>query len=341
MAMITHHYIDRQTGKVIGERLLGDRMVKLLYSEIRERAPQVFQAVTSARGSNLLGCLNYETLLGSRFKSARELLRSWGVDDGECLEEPEKLDTPAKLFMRKIKFWECRPMGSDPSEVVSPADSRVLLGSLEKSSLLYIKEKFFQFEELFGSAGEKWAGILAGGDFAVFRLTPDKYHYNHTPVAGRVADIYPVAGEYNSCNPEAVIQVITPFSKNKRVITIFDTDVPGGTGVGYVAMIEVAALMVGDIEQCYSWEKYDYPKPVKPGMFLEKGRPKSLFKPGGSTVILMFEPNRVEWEKDLMENQRRPQVTSRFSLGFQHPLVETDLKVRSPLGRSLKPIYGN
>ena len=32
----------------------------------------------------------------------------------------------------------------------------------------------------------------------------------------------------------------------------FDTDIPGGSHVGFVAMIEVVALMIGDIVQCYS-----------------------------------------------------------------------------------------
>ncbi len=60
--------------------------------------------------------------------------------------------------------------------------------------------------------------------------------------------------------PVAVINVVTPFSKNKRVVTIIDSDVPGGTGVGLVAMVEVVALMIGDVVQAYSETKYDSPK---------------------------------------------------------------------------------
>ena len=96
---------------------------------------------------------------------------------------------------------------------------------------------------------EEWLRAFRKADFAILRLTPDKYHYNHTPVAGRVVKIYPISGEYHSCNPAAVVTVVTPYSKNKRVVTIIDTDVPGGTGVGLVAMIEIVALMIGDIVQ--------------------------------------------------------------------------------------------
>ena len=52
--------------------------------------------------------------------------------------------------------------------------------------------------------------------------------------------------------PGAVVALVTPYSKNSRVVTIIDTEVPGGTGVGLVAMIEVVALMIGEVVQCYS-----------------------------------------------------------------------------------------
>ncbi|MFH1138990.1 MAG: phosphatidylserine decarboxylase [Pseudomonadota bacterium] len=333
MNPITHQYIDRRTRKVKNEKLLGDRLVNLIYNDVRERTPAVFRALTSARCSRLLGFLNFDLALETRFRGGGDLLRRWGVDESECLDDPAALDTPRKLFTRKIKYWTCRPLPEDPRAVVSPADSRVLLGSLSDSSLLFIKNKFFHFEELLGPGNTGWLKAFEGGDFAVFRLTPEKYHYNHVPVAGRVLDIFEVEGAYHACNPGAVVRLATPFSKNKRVVSIIDTDRPGGTKVGLAAMIEVVALMVGEIEPAYSVEGYDNPRSIYPEDFLEKGRPKSLFKPGSSTVVLLFQPGRVEFDRDLLENQSTPGVASRFSLGFGRPLVETEVWVRSSIGR--------
>ncbi|HEX9078268.1 MAG TPA: phosphatidylserine decarboxylase, partial [Desulfuromonadaceae bacterium] len=200
----------------------------------------------------------------------------------------------------------------------------------------FLKEKFFSFEELLGRDRQQWREAFRGGDFAVFRLTPDKYHYNHTPVAGKVVDFYAMEGDYHSCNPSAVVAIATPFSKNKRVVTVIDTDVAGGTGVGLVAMVEVVALMIGDIVQAYSPEGYDAPRPVERGMFLEKGRPKSLYRPGSSTDILIFQQGRVRFAADLLENQRRTDVASRFTKGFGRPLVETDVRVRSLIGTAIE-----
>ena len=90
---------------------------------------------------------------------------------------------------------------------------------------------------------------------------------------------------YHSCNPSATVALVSPYSKNKRVVTVIDTDVPGGTGAGLVAMIEVVALMIGKVVQQYSEQWYDDPRPVARGMFLRKGCPKSLYRPGAGAGI--------------------------------------------------------
>jgi phosphatidylserine decarboxylase len=94
-------------------------------------------------------------------------------------------------------------------------------------------------------------------------------------------------------------------------------------------MIEVVALMIGDIVQAYSCHGYDAPQTVERGMFLEKGQPKSLYRPGSSTDILIFQQGRVSFAEDLLSNMRQPGVSSRFTHGFGIPLVETDVRVRS------------
>jgi phosphatidylserine decarboxylase len=96
-------------------------------------------------------------------------------------------------------------------------------------------------------------------------------------------------------------------------------------------MIEVVALMIGDIVQCYSDTKYDHPVPVVKGMRLTKGCPKSLYRPGSSTDILLFEKDSIVFSEDLRKNVVRRDVQSRFSSGLGRPLVETDVKVRSTI----------
>jgi phosphatidylserine decarboxylase len=148
-----------------------------------------------------------------------------------------------------------------------------------------------------------------------------------------VRDIYEYDGSYHSCNPGPVITLATPYSKNKRVVTIIDTDVKGGTRVGLVAMIEVVALMIGEIVQCYSRVEYQNPQSIRIGYSVDRGCPKSLFRPGSSTTVLLFQENRVSFSQDLLRNLQRADVLSRYAQGLGRPLVETDVKVRSMLGK--------
>lgn len=326
-----HQYLARGTSAPLTEDLFGDRVVRLLYSRAREHAPTVFRALTGKRISKLLGWANFDLPLTASLLGNRRFLERNGVDLSECVDPPEAFRTPRAIFERKIRYWERRPMPEDEGVVVSPADSRALVGSFDRESGVHVKEKFFHFDELLGR--EEWLRVFAGGDFAVFRLTPDKYHYNHAPVSGRVVDVYGLGGRYHSCNPAAVVEVVTPYSKNKRFVTVIDTDVAGGSQVGRVAMIEVVALMIGEIVQAYSDVRYEDPRPVEPGMFLRRGQPKSLYRPGSSTDVLLFERGRVEFAPDLLFNLADRRARSRFTDAFGQPLTETDVAVRSAAAR--------
>jgi phosphatidylserine decarboxylase len=327
-----HQYIERNTRQINTEQLYGDQAVQFLYSNIKEQSPWLFRKLTSARASRFLSYINYYGILAQRMNNHLNLQSILNISAEECIDPPEKMDSLKKIFERKIRYWQCRPMPNDPLAIVSPDDSRMLLGSFADTSSLFIKGKFFDYDEMLGESKRTWLKTFRDGDFAIFRLTPEKYHYNHTPVAGKVIDFYPISGSYHACNPNAVVSVVTPYSKNKRIVTIIDTDVEGGTQAGIVAMIEVVALMIGDIVQCYSENGYEKPMSVGTGMFIKRGMPKSLFRPGSSTVVLIFQKDRVKFADDITANMFYPDAQSIFSLGFGKSLVETDVRVRSYIG---------
>jgi phosphatidylserine decarboxylase len=326
---MTHQYV--RDGQVRDEELFCDRVIGYLYSRVREQAPALFRAVVSARASSLLGFLNYDLPLGARLSGGEALVRRLGIDLGECVEGAAYYNTPRRIFERRIRYTEVRPMDEGQEAVVSPADSRMFAGSLCESSVLFIKDKFFSFGEFLGRP--QWVEAFAGGEFAVFRLTPDKYHYNHVPVSGVVRDFFEIEGAFHSCNPSAVVSEATPFSRNRRAVTVIDTDVAGGSRCGLVAMVEVAALMIGQIVQAYAGEGYEPAEPMRQGLFLRKGQPKSLYRPGSSLDVLFFQPGRAEFSPDLVANQFRGDAASRFSSWLGRPWVETDVRVRQTIGR--------
>ena len=329
--MMAHQYIERRGARAVGETFFGDPVVSFLYSRVREDAGWLYRALTSERLTSLLGLLHFDIRPLDPGRMRRRLAASCGVQFWECADPLETLDTPRKVFERKIRYWECRPMDPDPSAIVSPSDARLLVGSFQANSGVFLKEKFFRYDELLGGDKPGWREAFRGGDYAVLRLTPDKYHRNHAPVTGVVRDIYEVDGGFQSCHPGVVIAHATPYSKNRRTVTIIDTDVPGGTQAGLVAMVEVVALMIGGIEQHYCLERYDHPSTVYGGLRLERGCPKSLFRPGSSTVVLLFQPGRIRFCDDLVANLRRTDVLSRYSDGEGGAVVETDVAVRSTI----------
>ena len=271
-----HQYIDRKTGQVKTEAPKADPVIRAVYSPIRENSSFLFHLMISARMSSLIGAVSYDLPFFNPPTDAGKFFAAQGIDLSEVTGDPAKLNTFRKVFERKIRYEQLRPMPEGADAVVSPADSRLLVGAFSDRSALFIKGKFFDFNELIGRDKPRWLDAFDRGSFAVTRLTPDKYHYNHTPVAGTVLDIYEIDGHFHSCNPRDVV----------------------------------------------------------PGLFMEKGCPKSLYRPGSSTTIVIFQKQRICFSKDLLENQMRTDVSSRFSEGFGRPLVETEVTVRSGIGHA-------
>ena len=327
---LLHQYVERESKKVVTEKFIGDASVQLLYNPLRENSHTLFKALTSKRMSAILAFIHYNIPRLGR-GDGEALFKRVNANWRECVEPLNYFTSFKKVFERQIRYRQQRPMETQPDTVVSPADCRILVGSLKKNTQFFIKEKFFNKDELLGT-DSGWCDAFEAGNFCICRLTPDKYHYNHVPVSGVVVDIYSFDGHYHSCNPSATIAIVSIYSKNRRVITIIDTDVEGGSWVGLVAMVEIVALMIGDIQQAYSETRYENPQPITKNMFIKKGAPKSLYRPGSSTDVMIFQAGRIRFANDLLENSQRQDVQSRFTNehGTQ-VLVETDIQVRSTI----------
>jgi phosphatidylserine decarboxylase len=74
---------------------------------------------------------------------------------------------------------------------------------------------------------------------------------------------------------------------------------------------------------------------MKKGLFLKKGMPKSRFAPGSSTVVLLFEKNKVRFDEDLLFFSKLKNIPSIFTNDFENPLVEIDLNVREQIAVKL------
>merc|ERR1711933_601911 len=108
------------------------------------------------------------------------------------------------------------------------------------------------------------------------------------------------------------------YSENKRAIV----EIECGGKIGNVIMFVIAATMVGS----YKLHRKDAEDPTKDepialkvGDNVKRGDVAGEFRFGGSTILLLFEPNKVKFDGDIERN-----VANQF---------ETLVNVRARIGR--------
>lgn len=207
------------------------------------------------------------------------VIRNLGIDTGELDAPVESYATFNAFFTRRLKAG-ARPFALEPAEVASPADGRVLVyPQLQQTTLLPIKGKSFTVDALLGMP----AAGYAGGSLAVVRLCPADYHRFHFPCDARVIAQRRIPGRYHSVNTLVVAMGVDVFSENERQVTLLENE-----QLGEFALVEVGAFGVGSIVQTFT------------GAEVRKGEEKGYFQYGGSTIVLLFRRERVEFCPDLV-----------------------------------------
>lgn len=222
----------------------------------------------------------------------RGFLLLFSVDMSEAVEsDPYRYPSFNEFFTRALRP-EARPIDSSPDTIASPVDGAVSeCGVIERNRLLQAKGRHYTLGDLL--AGQSWAENFEGGTFATIYLAPFNYHRVHMAVRGTLIDTVYVPGRLFSVNTVTAQYVPRLFARNERVLTLFDTD------FGRFALVLVGALNVGSMATV--WAGDITPRPGRtvtripgPAVDLQKGAELGRFNMG-STVIMLFEPNRMRW----------------------------------------------
>lgn len=202
----------------------------------------------------------------------------------------------ASFFTRRLKPG-ARPIVEGEDVPVSPVDGAVShAGIAAAGKLIQAKGKDYTLEKLLGSAGE--AERFRGGAYATLYLSPRDYHRIHTPLGGHIVGYSHLPGALWPVNRPSVKNVPELFAINERLITYLDTP------VGEVAVVAVGATCVGRIRALYDDIVTNEKKPARHHRYetpipIAKGDELAVFEMG-STVILVFEPGRVELDPRLV-----------------------------------------
>ena len=218
-------------------------------------------------------------------------MRITGADTSFAAEKDPHAYTSLNDFFTRALADGARPIDADPAHLVSPVDGRCAIHeNLQADTMLQAKGMPYSAAQLLGS--ESWAAPFINGTTATLYLAPDDYHRIHIPCDATLTDMRFCPGDKHSVALSLLDKIPNIFAGNERVVCMFDTE------FGRMALVMVGALTVSSIATVWHGDvlnaannTYDY-----------RDQPRS-FKKGdeigrfnlGSAVILLFEPNKIDW----------------------------------------------
>ena len=227
----------------------------------------------------------------------RQFARFYKINTAEMQGKIEDYKTFNDFFARPLKK-NARKISTEESTLVFPADGKISqFGNLQHNFMLQAKGHYFTTEALL--ANDKDAKIFADGSFITVYLSPSDYHRVHIPFGGKLLKMTYIPGELFSVNPLYTANIPELFSRNERVVCIFETK------LGKMAIVLVGAAIVRSVSTV--WEgvvapnksakitTYDY---AKKNILFDKGNEIGKFLMG-STVICLFEKDKITFDKTI------------------------------------------
>jgi phosphatidylserine decarboxylase len=275
-------YYDRYRGEACVEKVYGDKALRWTYGTLTGRI-SLNLVVKRALFSHWYG---WRMDRQSTRKKIVPFIRDYELDASEFVRDVDAFANFNEFFFRELKP-ESRPVDPNPSSVVFPADGRHLcVPDISNCEGLFVKGEMFDLAKLLDD--KRLSDQYAQGSLLLSRLCPVDYHRFHFPAAGVPGSTRLINGPLFSVNPIALCQNIHILTTNKRCVTELAT-----ASFGKVLVMEIGATCVGSICQTY----------VK-GTSVSKGSEKGYFRFGGSSTITIFEPGRIQFDQDLVENSQ-------------------------------------
>ncbi|MFN3864545.1 MAG: archaetidylserine decarboxylase [Erythrobacter sp.] len=231
----------------------------------------------------------------------RRFVAVFDVDLSEAARGIGEFASFNDFFTRELKPG-ARPLADSGAFILSPADGAVSqLGPITGGRIVQAKGRDYSVAEILG--GDADAARFEGGRFITIYLSPRDYHRVHMPAAGRLARSAYLPGDLFSVNQATAAGVERLFARNERLACLFDG--PDGR----FASIMVGAMIVAGIDtvwpnslpthararvdEDFTAAAHDFAAGDEMGRFYL-----------GSTVVLLFEPGRVEWLESLRAGDR-------------------------------------
>ena len=237
-------------------------------------------------------------------RQIRWFIRRYQVDMSIAAEANPLAYPDFNTFFTRPLTPGARPIVSGHDAIACPADGKISqIGDVKNGRLLQAKGFYFDLLALLGNS-EARARPFRDSRFVTIYLSPRDYHRVHMPLGGRLRETIYIPGRLFSVSPRTTQTIPGLFARNERLVTIFDT------AIGPVAVILVGAMFVAGVETVWSGllphgkqvvERHYGAAHHQEEITLERGQEMGRFNMG-STVIVLFPPDRVELAPALTQN---------------------------------------
>ncbi|MBI4006211.1 MAG: phosphatidylserine decarboxylase [Gammaproteobacteria bacterium] len=208
------------------------------------------------------------------------------------------------FFTRELKP-EVRPIAQEQDVIVCPIDGYISqIGKINSGEIFQAKNRSYDLDTLLAMDNDI-VSLFKDGVFATFYLSPRDYHRIHMPRDGQLQKMIYIPGKLFAVNTYTTRVVKNLFARNERVISLFETD------TGPMAIIMVGAMLVSSMETVWAGQITPAKnREITNQSYLEQNK-KIKLRHGeeigrfnmGSTVILLFSKDAVEWSSNLQQDQ--------------------------------------
>ncbi|RAL25724.1 archaetidylserine decarboxylase [Thermoflavimicrobium daqui] len=232
-------------------------------------------------------------------------IKHFQIDLSPVKKPVDQFENLLDFFIREYRP-EARPIDLNADIVVSPVDGVVRqIGDIHQGLLLQAKGISYSLHRLLAENDQK-THKFTGGKFVTIYLSPRDYHRIHMPFEGVIKELAYIPGDLYPVNDLGTKLFPGLLALNERVISYIQTE------LGEIALIKVGATNVGSIKVSFDEQIVTNPRSKKglehkvyeQAHQLAKGEEMGRFE-FGSTVILLFEPNQIDW---LIEAKEGTQV---------------------------------
>ena len=276
-------YIDRHSGKTMMEYPFASTFLHWSYNS---NSGRIFTRFILSRRfiSRLMGWM-------ARRKLSRRFIPTFikrtDLDKPSIMAVLKNYSCFNDFFVRESET-ESRFSFDEPSSLVAPSDGKLFIyNNIHPDRTFLIKRNIFNLRRFL--CDDNLTDIISGGTMIIVRLALSDYHHFYFADSGVPFESRLIEGRYYAGGSYDLSRSTPFYTENKRIITMIKSD-----HFGLIAQIEIGAFTVGSIRQEFT-----------PYSTVKRGDKKGYFELGGSTIVLLFRPNMIKMDEDLIDNSLR------------------------------------